>query len=187
MGSSRRDHIAAPEPVELQDILSSPESRQALMELQGEHAEWVDPASEQLNAVYSGKQLSGLPEQLDENSAIVTIKSILLLQRSFLRDIAFSTLCLASGGTAALFGYWNNSSYARLRFNKVVDPRGAASHVLVESLDGLFTVCPIETASLSAAEHGASWKKAKPLYSLSSKPVCEILWRAFDDALFVLF
>jgi hypothetical protein len=175
MGSSRRDNIAAPEPVELQDIPGSPESRRVLMELQGEHAEWVDPASEQLNAVYSGKQLSGLPEQLDENSAIVTIRSILLLQQSFLRDIAFSALCLASGGTVTLFCYWNNSSYARLRFNKVVDPGGTASHVLVESLDGLFTVCPIETASLSGAEHGACWKKAKPVYSLSSEPVSDSL------------
>lgn len=162
MGDSIGSAYQGHQTVELQSLFGSPSSGDmppaGLPE--GRSVRWTDPASEQLNGVCSS---SSRPDQLDENATLVTIRSIELLRRSLLRDTAFGALCLASGGVVALVCYWRASWYATLRFAKVGRGERGASHVLVESLDNLFTVCPLETARMaSGAEHGARWTKSLP-------------------------
>lgn len=149
--------------VELQSLVGSSSGEMSPGLPQSRDAGWTDPASEQLHGISGRSGSSSRQDQLDENVALVTIRSIELLRRSLLRDAAFAALCLASGGVAALVCYWRASWYATLRFARVAEAGEGASHVLVESLDSVFTVCPLETACAAPnAEHGAHWKKDSP-------------------------
>ncbi|KAL2621789.1 hypothetical protein R1flu_001994 [Riccia fluitans] len=104
---------------------------------------------------------------MDENDQILEIKSARFYRRSFIKDMLFAFFSVLTGGLAMVLCFSYPRVYASLRFIEVEQSDREAELVLVESLDGMLTLAPIQCLLKKGDEE--SWMPASKAHFVSKK------------------
>ncbi|CAI5515340.1 unnamed protein product, partial [Closterium sp. Naga37s-1] len=110
---------------------------------------------------------------------VVSIKTVSCWHRYLLGDLIFVVLSVLSIGIIPLLASWFPAFYVTLRFKRVPPGDVNTDYVLVESLDGILTVAPLESVDPWAPSRG--WVDVATARSCTRRPVgrgCEISFAA---------
>ncbi|GJP34697.1 hypothetical protein CLOM_g19107 [Closterium sp. NIES-68] len=163
--------------------------------LEATNSGWLDSMITEIPAAPSNHDDNasyGSPERHHEDE-IVSIKTVSCWQRYILGDLIFIVLSVLSLGIVPLVASWLPALYVSLRFKRVPPGDVSADYVLVESLDGILTVAPLQSVDPWAPARG--WVDVAAARTSTRLPGCDIrladlprtfLWRSerfwFDPA-----
>ncbi|CAI5476360.1 unnamed protein product, partial [Closterium sp. Yama58-4] len=159
---------------------------------------WLDSMITEIPAAHSSHDdhaSNGAASASDRHheDEVVSIKTISCWHRYLLGDLIFVVLSVLSIGIVPLLSSWFPAFYVTLRFKRVPPGDVSTDYVLVESLDGILTVAPLESVDPWAPSRG--WVDVETARTSTRRPGCEIsfaalprtfLWRSerfwFDPA-----